>query len=190
MKLMAAGLSIIICVISQTASAKETTHRDMGVSFKNFNGLYIRKALSESTMIYTGIGYRISQSYSASDSGVVTSSRDSTNTVYSFAVGARKYFNIDTLSKFINLEVGRNFNKYVSSTNSSTTGSSSTEYQTQNNSANITYGIEYYISSNISIEGAAGLGMNWSEDNIPAYAYTNSKEISFPLVNIALTYYW
>lgn len=190
MKFIAAGLIIIIYVISKTASAEESTHSNVGVSFKNLNGLYLRKALSESTMIYTGIGYRISQGYSASDSGTVTLNRDSTNTVYSFVVGARKYFNIDTLSKFLNLEAGRNINKYVSSTTSSTTGITSTEYQTQNNSANITYGIEYYISSNISIEGAAGFGMNWSEENIPANAYTNSKEISFPLVNIALTYYW
>ena len=190
MKLIAACLSVIVCLTAQTAFADENKQRNLGVSLKNINGLYIRKALSESTMIYTGIGYRVSQRYSAFDSGSVISNGNNNNTVYSLAVGARKYFNSDNLSKFINLEVGSSITKYVSSNNSSTTGSSSTEYQTQSNSANITYGIEYYISSNISIEGAAGFGMNWLEETVSGNSYTNSKDISFPLVNIALTYYW
>ncbi len=190
MKLITACLSAIICLISQTASADEIMQSNVGVSFKNLNGLSLRKALSESTMIYTGIGYRISQGYRASDSGSVMVNRDSNSTAYSLTVGARKYFNRDMLSKFMNLEVSRNITKYNSSNTSSASGSYNTDYQTQSNSANITYGVEYYLSPNISVEGAAGVGMSWLEDTVPGNSYSNSKDILFPLVNIALTYYW
>jgi len=190
MKIIAACLSFIICLTSQIVCADDFTQRNFGISFSNINRLNIRKALNDTTMLYAGFGISHSEQNSATTSSTLNFSGTSNRTIYTGAVGARKYINYDKLSNFINLEVGRIISKYDNTTNSSSAGSSTYEYQAQMNTANITYGIEYYISSDISIESAAGIGVNWSEQLYPDNSYYSDKSVVFPLVNIALTYYW
>jgi len=190
MKLIVTCLSIIICLTSQTAFADDSARRNFGVSFKNINGLSVRKGLNETTMIYGGIAVSQNQRNSENGPGSIITSGTSNVATYTGTVGARQYISNAVLSNYINLEVGRIITKYDNTTNSSTTGSSSIDYQTQVNTAGLAYGIEYFISSNISIEGAAGIGVTWSEQLYPDNAYYSDKSVVFPLVNIALTYYW
>jgi hypothetical protein len=187
MKLKAVCLSLIILFTSRSVLADESAQKNYSVSVKNLNGLYIRKSLSETTMIYAGIGLYKGQQYYASDFGFGAVDSTTNYTTYNGAVGARKYLTNEKLSKFINLEIGRYFYK---DDNSSTTGGPSYDAQAKSTAANITYGIEYFISSNVSIEGAAGIGMYWSEGTTSSGTYTNTKGISLPLASIALTYYW
>lgn len=190
MKLIAACLSIIIFVTSQATFADDSTQKNLSISVKNLNGLYIRKSLSEFTMLYAGIGISKGQQSASNDSGFGASNSTNNYTTYTGAVGARKYLNNDKVSKFINLELGRSFAKVDNSFSSSTAGSDSSDVQSQSTSANITYGIEYFISSNISVEGAAGIGMYWTDDTSSYGTNSTTKGVSFPSANIALTYYW
>ncbi len=189
MKLIAACLIFIICFTSQATFADEPIQKNIGVSVKNLNGLYIRKSLSEFSMIYAGIGLGKGQLNSSYD-GSGTFDSTTNYTTYTGVVGARIYLNNDKLSRFINLDVGRSFSKDDSSYNSSATGGSSFDSKSQSTEVNITYGFEYFIYSNISIEGAAGIGMNWAEGTASNGSYSTFKTISLPLASIALTYYW
>ena len=141
-------------------------------------------------MLYAGMS--LSKGQQSSTFNDSFGSSDSTNnyTIYSGFVGFRKYLNNDRLSKFINLEIGRSFSKDDNSYNSSIAGSSSGDSKSQSTVANITYGFEYFITSNISIEGDAGIGMIWGEGTTSYGSYTTFKAISLPLASIALTYYW
>lgn len=190
MKFIVACLSLIIIVTSPSAFADETIQRNFGVSVKNINGLTVRKSLSETSMLYAGISLGKGQQSSTFNDSFVSSDSTTNFTVYSGFAGFRKYLNNDRLSKFINLEVGRSFSKSDNTYNSSISVGSSDDAKSQSTAANITYGFEYFISSNISIEGAAGIGMSWGEGTTSYGSYAAYKAISLPLASIALTYYW
>ena len=190
MKFIVACLSLIIIVASPSAFADETIQRKFGVSIKNLNGLTVRKSLSETSMLYAGISLGKGQLSSTFNDSFGSSDSTTNYTIYSGFTGFRKYLNNDRLAKFINLEVGRSFSKDDNAYNSSVGGSSIADSSSRSTAANITYGFEYFISSNISIEGAAGIGMSWGESTNSYGSYTSYKAISLPLASIALTYYW
>jgi hypothetical protein len=190
MKLSIAGLSLMMLCTSQAVLAEDVVQKNYGVTFKYLNSLFVRKQLSESALIYAGISLNFGQQSGSSTSPFDTSSSIDNYRSYAAIFGARKYFNNERVSKFINLEVIRGYNRSNSSFNSSFSGSSNTDDQSQYTSANITCGIEYFISSNVSIEGAAGIGMNWIDSTSSSGFYDSYKSISFPVTNIAMTYYW
>jgi len=173
MQFKAASLGFIIFVFSLTAIADESNQKNYGVSFDSFNGLYIRKVLNESAMIYAGIDLNNTQT---SDSF-----GNSSGNSYSASIGARHYITSNQLSKFINLELLRGYSRF------SYTGSD--DSQATGTSANVSYGIEYFISPNVSIEGKAGISMHWSESS-SASGTNLHRSTSFPTTNIAITYYW
>jgi hypothetical protein len=190
MKLCAVSFISFILLTSQAVYADDIPRRDFGVSINNINELSVRKGLTESTMIYAGLGYSQSQHDSQNDSSSIVTGSAVNLTTYRGMVGVRIYGNNNNLSKYLNLEVGRIISKNETTTYSNTTGSTSIDYQTHSNTASLTCGMEYFISPNISIEGAAGFGVSWTEQLYPDNSYMSDKSISFPLVNIALTYYW
>jgi hypothetical protein len=190
MKLIAVFLSILLLAYSQTASCDDSIQRNWGVSFKNLSGLYIRKSLSETALMYAGIGLGKGQQYYSSDAGLGTFESTSNDTSYTGILGIRKYLSNEKLSKFINLEVLRGVYKSDYSTSSSTVSTSNADAQSRVNSTNISYGIEYFLSSRISIEGAAGIGMYWSDGTNSSGSYSANKGVSLPIASIALSYYW
>lgn len=172
MQFKAASLGFIIFVFSLTAMADESNQKNYGVSFDSFNGLYIRKVLNESAMIYAGINLHNTQT---SDSF-----GNFSGNAYSASIGARHYITSNQLSKFINLELLRDYFRF------NYTGSD--DLQVIGTSAYVSYGIEYFISPDVSIEGKAGISMYLSESS--SASRTNSRSTSFPTTNIAITYYW
>ena len=165
------SLGLIISILSFSAIADEPSNPNYGLSFSSSNQLTMRKPLNESTMIYGGIGLA-GYEYEGHD--------NSTGNNSSLTLGARDYLSKDRLSKFINLELTRGITSYSGNT---------PDYQNMYTTANITYGIEYFLASNFSIEGSAGVGINWQEYTYPTYSYTYRNN-SFPAARLALTYYW
>ena len=190
MKLRSACFGLIVCISTQAVYAEEPVKKDLGVSFKNLNGLHIRKSLSEATLIYMGISIGKGQQYYSSDLGLSTFESNSNDTSYTGILGGRKYLSNEKISKFINLEVARGFAKADYTTNSSSPSNANFDTQATMSSASVTYGIEYFLSPGISIEGAAGIGLYWTEGSNSSGTYSTTKGISLPIASIALTYYW
>ena len=190
MKLRSACFGLIVYISTQAVYAEEPVKKDLGVSFKNLNGLYIRKSLSDTALLYAGFNIGKGQQYYSSDFGSGTFESTGNDTFYAGIIGGRKYLSNEKISKFINLEVARGFAKADNSTSSSTISIPNSDAQTTMTSANITYGIEYFISPSISIEGSAGVGMYWIVGTNSSGTYSTTKSISLPLASIALTYYW
>lgn len=173
MRLSTASLGIILFIISFPAIADESNKTNYGISFSSSGQLAIRKSVNDSVMLYTGIGLANNQ-----QGGGFSYTFNS----YGLTLGARNYLskdNLDNLSRFINLELSRGRTSY----------SGDIDQQVMSTSANIAYGIEYFLSSNLSIEGSAGIGISWGEVTQPASSYS-TRYSSFPNGRLALTYYW
>ena len=183
------GSFTFILITSLTAHAEEPISKNLGITFKNANSLQIRKLVSESIMIYGGLGLGYGDGSDSSTFSTNTSSSTNNSKYYQGTIGARKYLNNDKLLKFINIDIIRT---YVTSSYSSTSTSYNlnADQQSRNTSVNIIYGIEYFISPSVSIEGGAGIGLFWSEYSNSSESYGVNRGISFPLTNFAMTYYW
>jgi hypothetical protein len=168
------GLGFIIFVSSFSAVAEEKNQNDYGVSYGGSTGLAIRKTLSETSQIYAGIGL----GYNHFDS---SSCCNSNGNNYSLTLGSRHYLDVSKLSKFIDAELTASYQ--------GTRGSIGVNSNSKGLSAYVAYGIEYFLSSNLSIEGKAGLSVDYYSYGGGSYV-SKSTSTTFPRSSMAITYYW
>lgn len=163
----------IIFSLSFPAVAENTNQNNYGLSFGSSNTLSIKKFLNQSTQILAGASLTKGQASSSN------SCCSSSNSNYAISVGVRHYQSVAKLSPFGEATISWIYNK--SSSNGLTASSSAT-------SLNLSYGIEYFISTNLSIEGKAGVGLAHSSTS--SSSGFSSSAISIPSVSTAVTYYW
>lgn len=175
MKLMICGAGIILVVASFSAVADEPSNANYGVSFSGTNQLLLRKVVNESVMVYGGI-----QVASYNLDGGNSSFLSSSATSRYYSIGVRDYLSKASLSKFINFEFTRGFQ-----TSTDAVGTS----QRVDTSAYLNYGIEYFLSPNISIEGSAGVAFYKYEITNSTYSHSFTNT-AIPIAKLALTYYW
>jgi hypothetical protein len=180
MRYITASLGFIICVASLSAFADETYQRNTGVSFGSGFGstaLSIRKSLSETTLVYAGI----ISAYSHDNS---TFSGNTSKGIFNsngLTLGTRHFLSVEKLSKFI--DVG------LSTIYSESRDSFGNNNYSANASLYAAYGIEYFFTTNLSIEGKAGVGFGYNKSS-SASSKSISKGISLPIAATAITYYW
>jgi hypothetical protein len=179
MRILKVCLGIILSAFSLSSFAEETTQKEYGVSYGGSTGLAIRKSVSEKTLVFAGIGLGYSN-YDSSSSCCGSNSGNSN--FYALTLGTRRYLSIEKLSKFIDVEL----HGYYGEGSDSTSGT--TIYQ-KGVSVYASYGVEYFLSANISIEGKAGFRMNYST-NSSSGGSSSGKSIDFPAASTAITYYW
>lgn len=173
---------IVFLVVSFSADAADTNQKDYAVSFGvgSGSGLSVKKALSESTWIFASASIAAGKSTGQYTSGATTVSVNTTTRSYSLSAGVRQYLSNDQLSKFIQLSLGESYSKY----------SGDGYYSSQRfYGATAGYGLEYFLDTDLSIEGTVGLSYSYS----PGNSYTpnlSSRSMSFPVVGTAITYYW
>ena len=174
MRYITAGLGFVILVSSITAFAEEKHHEDYGVSYGGSTGLAIKKTLNETLQIYAGIGF----GYDHFDSSPCCNSNGN---AYSMTLGSRHYLDVDKLSKFIDVELRADYQESRSS--------AGVNAHSKGLSAYVAYGVEYFLTSNLSIEGKAGFSVNYHSSGGASNSYKSTSTI-FPRSSMAITYYW
>lgn len=170
---IAFSLGLIIFTSSLSAFADDANLNKYGISYGGSTGLAIRKALNENTLLYAGIGF----GYGHYDNSSCCSDNSSN---YTMTFGTRRFLAVDKLSKFIDVEL---IAQYVESR------SSVSNSHGKGVSAFVAYGIEYFLSPNLSIEGKAGLSVNYFTSSFGG-ASNSQKSTNFPRAVTAITYYW
>jgi hypothetical protein len=178
MRFLKICLGIFISVLSLSSFAEEKTQNEYGISYGGSTGLAIRKSVSEKTLIYAGIG--LGYSHSDSSSSCCGGSSGKSN-FYALTLGTRRYLSIEKLSKFIDAELQGQYGEGSDSSGLTYYGSGVSVYAS--------YGVEYFLSAAISIEGKAGFRMNYFTNSSSGGSGTN-KSINFPAASTAITYYW
>ncbi len=177
------GLGFVFLVHSFSALADDSNPGSYAVSFGvgSGGGVSIKRVLSDDNQIFVGFSLAKGQ-YEYQYQG--TTSSDS-STHYSVMAGTRHFLVKERLSKFVQLSIagGR-----------STGGGDGYSATAKWVSVTPAYGLEYFIASDLSIEGVAGLGFGYSNSssnsNGVAQGSGTSRYISFPTVGTAITYYW
>ena len=168
--------SLALFVISFSAAADESSNANYGVTFSSTNQLLLKKIVNESVTVYAGMQV-VSSNFDGNNSYILNTSSTGRN----YIIGIRDYLSKANLSKFANLEVSKGFQTITTDT----VGAS----QSVSTSASLHYGIEYLLSSNLSIEGSAGVAFYWDEVTTPTSSYS-LKSTAIPVAKLALTYYW
>jgi hypothetical protein len=173
MQLKTAGLGLIIAITSFSTLAEEMIQKNYGISFDNTNGVLIRKFITPSSMLSAGIALSNTDYL---DQNSFPSSYTTTG-----IIGARHYFTHDKLSTFINLKLARSYSRI--------NVQGQEESKSINTTALLTYGFEYFMSTNVSIEAAAGVSRIWvgNPNSVDSHFAINTI---FPATSLALTYYW
>jgi hypothetical protein len=173
---------IVYIVISYSADAAETNQKDYAVSFGvgAGSGLSVKKALSETTWFFANASMSTGKSEGQITSGGSTITVSTSYRGYSMSAGVRQYLSTEKLSKFIQLSLGETYSK-----NSGNGFESSGRSYT----ATAGYGLEYYIDTNLSVEGTMGLSYTYTPGN-SSTPDVSSRNMNFPVVGTAITYYW
>lgn len=174
MRYITVGLGFIIFASSFSAFAEEKNQKDYGVSYGGSTGLAIKKTLNETLQIYAGLGF----GYDHSDSSPCCNSNGSG---YSMTLGARHFLDVGKLSKFVDVELRANYQETRSSVGVNTHGKGLSAY--------VAYGIEYFLSSNLSIEGKVGFSVDYYSAGGASNSYKTTST-TFPRSSMAITYYW
>ena len=177
MRCLKVCLGILISVSSHSAFAEDNNKKEFGISYGGSTGLAIRKALNETALIYAGIGLGYDHANDSYSSG----SSSSIGNYYFITLGTRRFLSIDKLSKFIDVELTAEYDESRSSVGFNSHGKGVSAYAA--------YGIEYFLTSNLSIEGKAGLSVSYSTHS-SAGSSSTFKSTSFPKASTAITYYW
>ena len=176
MRYITASLGFIVCVASLPAFADDTYQRNTGVSI-NTNSLAIRHSLSESNLVFAGI----SSGYSHSDASFSDGNAKSISNNNGLSLGIRHFLSVEKLSKFVETVLSIGYGEGRDSFGN--TGYSA------HASLSALYGVEYFLTSNLSIEGMAGVGIGYSKSS-SAMSKDISKQFSLPVASTAITYYW
>jgi hypothetical protein len=174
MRCLTVGLGIIVFFSSLSAFAEETNQKDYGISYGGSTGLAIRKSLNENTLVFAGLGL----GYDHYDN---SSCCNANGNNYSITLGVRRLLSIDKLSKFIDVELSASYYE--------TKISDGTNPHSKGASVYAAYGIEYFLSSNVSIEGKAGFSVDYFESSNTGGS-SSTKSIRFPRAATGITYYW
>jgi hypothetical protein len=169
----AVSLGSIIFTLSFSAVADTSNQNNYGVSLGSPNALSVRKILNEATQIYAGAS--IGKALTSSNGNCCSGSANN----YGMSLGARRFLTVAKLSTFGDATITWGYNK---SSSSGFTGSS------RSVSLNLSYGIEYFISTNLSVEGKAGVVLAYASAN--GVTGGSTKVINIPSVSTAVTYYW
>jgi len=183
MQRLGLGLGFVFLVHSFSALADDSNQSSYAISFGvgSGAGISVKKVLSDDNQVFFGFG--LSKGQYESEYQGTTSSHSSNG--YSIIAGTRHFLVKERLSKFVQLSI---------------TGGRSTSsgdgYTSTGKGVSVTpgYGLEYFIASDLSIEGVAGLSFTYSNSssnsNGVAQGSSTSRYISFPTVGTAITYYW
>lgn len=166
-------LGILISIITIPAFADDTYQNKYGISYGGSTGLAIRKSISENWLLYAGIGL----GYGHFDSSCCNGNDNS----YAITFGTRRLLSIDKLSKFIDVELKAIYQESSNSVGFNSHGKGASIF--------VAYGIEYFLTSNVSIEGKAGISLDYFENSSNGTS-SNSKSVNFPRAATAITYYW
>lgn len=172
------GWGVVCFAISCTAVAEEAIQRDFGISFGSDSSLTFRKALSENTAVFAGVGLWSGKTEMQSTYNGVVINDSYSSTGYSITAGVRHYFGKDKLSNFVQMSLTDTIVKYSD-------GSAAPVFW----QAGIGYGVEYFIDTRLSVEGMARANMSYQKYDSSTYR-TVSKSIQTPTVTVALNYYW
>lgn len=170
---------LMLFVFTFPAAAESTPRQNWGLSY-GYQGLAIRKNLSENTLAYLGVNYGKSnlETHSTSSNAILLSnSGTSSNRTYTASIGARYYLANEKLSDFVQIELDESYSNVDSITS------------TRSHSATLGYGLEYYLEPLVSVEARAGVRYTYSK--IETYLTSSStRNTSIPVVGIAITRYW
>jgi hypothetical protein len=188
MKGVSFGLGVFLFVNSFAALADDSNQSRYATAFGigAGGGLSIKKLLSDTDQVFVGFGLSQSGNQGQATISGTSSSYDSNGRGYALFAGARHFLEKEKLSKFIQFSLSGSH-----STSGGSGGSSSTS-----NAVSIMpgYGIEYFIAPDLSVEGVMGLSYTYSKVNIESSptSHTTSSGYSFyfPVVGMAITYYW
>lgn len=175
-------IGVISLVVSFSAVAEDKNQKDYAVAFGvgSGSGLSVKKALSDSTWIFVNFSMSSGKTEGQYTSGGITVNMNATTRTYSMLAGVRQYLISEKLSKFIQLSLGENYSK------SSTQGF---QFSSRSYTAIAGYGLEYFIDPHLSVEGTVGLNYSYVPGN-SANPGVTSRNMSFPVVGTAITYYW
>lgn len=179
------SLGFVFLFVSFSATAADTlatNQKDYAVSFGvgSGSGLSVKKAISETTWIFANASMSAGKSAGQFTSGGTTVSISTTNRSYSMYAGIRQYLSNEKLSKFVQLSLGETYSK-----NSGDGFESSAKAY----AATAGYGVEYFLDAHLSVEGTAGLNYSYTPGNSSTPG-VSSRNMSFPVVGTAITYYW
>jgi len=177
---------------SAPAIANDENQKNYGISvdnpLNNPSRLIVRKFLNETTVIYSGIGLRFSSDEITRNDSFSTINSTSNGDNYSLAFGTRTWFSRDNLSTFLDLELDGSYFKGRGS-------NSSSHFSTI--TLTPTYGLEYHLLPNVSIEGRAGIELGFIKNSSNNYSglqqfttKSTHKFAQFPILVTAITYYW
>lgn len=174
---------IVFLAVSFSANATDTNQKDYAVSFGvgSGSGLSVKKALSESTWIFANASLSAGKSQGQYTSGGATVNVSTSSRNYSMSVGVRQYLSIDKLSKFLQLSLAETYSKY--------SGYGPSLSSSRSYGATAGYGLEYFFDTRLSVEGTVGLSYSYSPGNSSTSNISN-RNMSFPVVGTAITYYW
>ena len=156
-------LAISVFLIKPSFSA-ETDNKKWATSIAT-NGVYLRKPISNDSAIFLGARYY----FYNSDFG----SSDSTHHSIGLTIGYRLYLKNTEIRKFF--ESSLSYSRF--------TNQDSSDYS--NTSISFAYGLEKFISPDFSVEGSAGIGFQYSDQDT-----YNSRTITIPAVKLAINYYF
>jgi hypothetical protein len=176
------GFGIVFVIASFSVDAAEANQKDYAVSFGvgSGSGLSLKKALSRSTWIFANVSMSAGKSEGQIASGGSTVNVSTSYRGYSMSGGIRQYLSTEKLLKYVQLSMGEIYTKN-SGNGFNSSGKSFT--------AIAGYGLEYYFDTNFSVEGSVGLNYNYAPGNSTTTDVSN-RNISFPTVGTAVTYYW
>ena len=187
--------------LSAPAIASDENTQNIGISLDspltNPNRLTVRKFIDETTVMYAGIGLFFLDHSTAFSTTSTNSSTTFSNTQiinrdsYSLAFGVRRFLSRDNLSTFMDLELTGSYSESRGSNQSSYTGAITLMPA---------YGVEYFLSPNVSIEAKAGIPLGYSNTNswtvssstqaTTSTTSSTTKSIQSPRLATAITYYW
>lgn len=156
-------------VFSHVAVSEENSEDKEWTTSIGLTGLFLRKAINENNGIFAGIRYSLYK-YDGP-----TNTTDSTDQRLGVEIGHRYYFSKSDIYTFIDSSFS-----YDLST-SSQDGIDNNHYY----GLNFKYGLEKFISDQFSIEGAAGVGLQYHD-----YKDSNSVAFYFPRIRVAVNYYF
>ncbi len=191
MKGVGFGLGVVLFVNSFAALADDSQQSRYATAFGlgTGGGLSIKKMWDDTNQVFAGFNLSYFNSQNQNTSSGFTTSSDSNSHGYTLFAGTRHFLEKGSLSKFIQISLSGGYG-------TSTTGNG---FSSTSKGVSLIpgYGIEYFLTPDISIEGVMGLSYTYSKtetassvSNIPAQSSSTTKSFSFPTVGMAITYYW
>jgi len=166
MKLFLSIVLIINTLFINSAYADDINKMPSWATSFSTRGLFFRNSLSDKHSLFYGIQYSL-YNYKSQTS-------NDKDEYIDVEIGHRYYFKKSNIQSFVDSSVAYTFTK------------GSRVNKTKYYSLNFLYGLEHFLVSNFSVEGAAGLALRYSDYGDK----TNSTNVFGPVAKVAVNYYF